>query len=454
MRIPENVKAKLFRTVDRLADETLRLTSDLVKIPSENPSYIYTKEYFEKGYTKLYEAPVTFGGEKKVNEFLEPLLKGLGAETVYEAKHPLRPNLIGIFKGNGNGRSLALNAHVDTVPTGPHEEWKWNDPFSGKIEDGKIYGRGSTDDKVCVACIIKAVEAIYESGCKLKGELQIHTTVGEETAEGKTHGPGWFIQNNKRYKTDACIVAEGSAPPYRLGIASCSGGASWLNITVKGKPVHASQRYRTIRSGYEGEEIGVNAIDKAYKIYRALRDLEEEWAITKKDSTGLMPDGFATIPIGWMYGHPGGTEIPFLLADHCEIGMAVWRNPMEKFEDVQKEVETVIRNAADSDSWLRKNPPKVEWKIDWPPFWIDKEHPLTKVVENAYLDVIGPPPRYMAWQPVSDARFYQENGVPSILIGPGEYRVAHAYNEYCPIDQIPDALKIYALAAMEWCGYE
>jgi len=124
LRIPENVKAKLFRTVDRLADETLRLTSDLVKIPSENPSYIYTKEYFEKGYTKLYEAPVTFGGEKKVNEFLEPLLKALGADTFFEAKHPLRPNLIGIFKGTGNGRSLALNAHVDTVPTGPHEEWR------------------------------------------------------------------------------------------------------------------------------------------------------------------------------------------------------------------------------------------------------------------------------------------------------------------------------------------
>src|SRR3989304_5408436 len=181
-----------------------------------------------------------------------------------------------------------------------------------------------------------------------------------ETAEGKTHGPGWFIQKDKRYKTDACIVAEGSAPPYRLGIATCSGGASWLNITVKGKPVHASQRYRTIRSGYEGEEIGVNAVDKAYKIYRALRELEEEWAITKKDPTGLMPDGFATIPIGWVYGHPGGTEIPFLIADHCEIGMAVWRNPLEKFEDVKKEVDSVLQNVASSDSWLRKNPPRVE----------------------------------------------------------------------------------------------
>jgi len=454
LSIPADVKKKIFKAAEALTDEAIKLSCDLIKIPSENPGYLYTKDYFEKYCADLYEKPVTFGGEKKVNQFLEPIMKEFCDETFMLAKDPLRPNLVGIIKGTGKSKSLALNAHIDTVPTGPHEEWKWKDPFSAKVQDGKIWGRGATDDKVDAACIIMAAKAIQKAGYKLKGQLQLHTTPGEETGEGKTLGPGWFTATDKRFKTDACIIAEASAPPNRLGICPCSSGVSWLNITVNGKPVHASQRYRTIRSGYEGENVGVSAVDKCFKIYRALHELEQEWAIVKKDETGLTPHGFPTIGIEWVYGHPGGIELPFFVSDHCEIGMAVWRNPKEKYEDVKAEVDNVIDSVVKADPWLSKHPPKVEWRLDWGAFWIEKDHPLTKAVESAYLKVIGPPAKYHTWQPVSDARFYEDNGIPCILIGPGDYRVAHAYNEYCAVDEIPDAIKIYALAAMEYLGFE
>jgi acetylornithine deacetylase len=352
-------------------------------------------------------------------------------------------------------KSLALNAHIDTVPTGLHEEWTETDgnPFNPVIKNGRMYGRGATDDKGPAACIIKATEAIFRAGFKPKGQLQLHLTVGEETGEGETLGPGWFVRQNPKFKTDACIVAESSAPPHPLGICLTSPGVSLLNITVKGKPVHAAMRYRTIRAGYEGEDIGVSAVDKGFKIYRALYELEQEWGL-KPDPSGLTSYGFPSIPIGWIKGNPKGIELPFFIADHCEFGMAVWRYWWEKPEDVRTEVNRVIDRVVQSDHWLRDNPPTIDWSYDWPPFRIEEDHPLTRVVATSYQAVLNQKARYQSWQPVSDARWYQDAGVPSILIGPGDYRVAHALNESIELDQLLPARKIYALAVMDWLGYE
>jgi len=453
--VPEDVRQRVFAACEKLAGKTTELLADLVRIPSENPGYKYDeKMYRGRGYTDLYDEPITRGGETRVAKFLEPVLKDFCHETWLVAKDPLRSNLIG-FMGSGGGKSLALNAHIDTVPTGPHEGWTetGGDPFNPVIKDGRMYGRGTTDDKGPAAAIVGAAMAIHEAGLKPAGQLQLHLTVGEETGEGETFGPGWFIRQYPELKTDACIVAEGSSPPYRLGVVTTSSGVSCLNVTVTGKPVHAAMRYRTIRSGYEGEEVGVNAIDKAMRIYRALYELEQEWAL-KKDASGLSPRGFACIPIGWVHGNPSGIELPFFVADHCELGMAVWRYPLENLEEVKAEVNRVIWSAAESDHWLREHPPEVDWWYDWPPFHIGHDHPLVQTVSSAYSRVLGTEASYMAWQAVTDARWYEDQGVPSVLIGPGDYRVAHAFNEWIALDEIPDAMKIYALAALDWLGYE
>lgn len=455
MRIPSEVKERVLGVCDEMAGEAIDLLAEMVRIPSENPGYKYDEKlYVERGYTRLYDEFVTRGGETKVNNYLEPILREFCDETHRPAKDPLRSNLVGIINP-GSERSLALNAHVDTVPTGPHELWTetGGNPFHPVIRDGKMYGRGTTDDKGPAACIIKAAEAVRRAGYRLKGELQLHLTVGEETQEGQTLGPGWFLREHPEYRTDACIVAEGSAPPVRLGITTTGPGVSSVTVTVKGKPVHAAMRYRTIRTGYEGEEVGVNAIDKAFKIYQALYGLEQEWGL-KTDVTGLSPAGVASIPIAIVHGSPQGVELPFILPDRCELQMGVWRYPRETLEEVQEEVNRAIDGVVQSDRWLRENPPAVDWWSDWPPFWIEKDHPLTKTVASAYESVLNEPARYMAWQTVTDARWYEEAGVPALLIGPGSYTVAHAYNECIQLDEISDAMKIYALAAMEWLGFE
>ena len=73
------------------------------------------------------------------------------------------PNVVGVMKGSGGGRSILLNGHMDVVPEGNREQWQ-DDPFSGNVVDGKLYGRGATDMKGGIASLLLAVEAVQGLG--------------------------------------------------------------------------------------------------------------------------------------------------------------------------------------------------------------------------------------------------------------------------------------------------
>ena len=116
MTVSKEDQEKVFRACEDLVDDTVQLLANIVKIPSENPGYKYEEKLYEdRGYTNLYDEPITRGGETKVNKFLEPLLKEFCDETHMVAKDPLRANLVGIINPSAN-KSLTLNAHIDTVP--------------------------------------------------------------------------------------------------------------------------------------------------------------------------------------------------------------------------------------------------------------------------------------------------------------------------------------------------
>ena len=127
--------------------------------------------------------------------------------------------------------------------------------------------------------------------------------------------------------------------------------------------------------------------------------------------------------------------------------------PNDKYEDVVREIEERVAKVSATDPWLANNPPELDWRFDWPKFSIPRDHPLTQSCAYAYREALGAEPSYQSFQPVSDNTWYMQAGAPAILIGPGNFEVAHAYDEWVDIEEIIDATKIYALAAMSWCGY-
>jgi len=127
--------------------EITRLTSSLVKIPSVNPP----------------------GKEKEVADFIVETLEKRGIQHKIISKDSKRPIIIAEIRGKGAlNRTLIFNGHTDVVPISG--QWKY-EPFSGIVEDGKIFGRGASDMKGGLACMINALHIIQEFDDYLSGRL-------------------------------------------------------------------------------------------------------------------------------------------------------------------------------------------------------------------------------------------------------------------------------------------
>jgi acetylornithine deacetylase len=434
------VKTRVLAEVDRLSDDLVQAVSDAVRIPSVNPKYP----------GQVYEDVV--GGEGKVSQFFAALYEVLGCEVDLFAVEPGRENAVGTWKGTGGGRSLIFNGHVDTVPGGDPRNWTSGDPWSGRVDEDRIWGRGSTDMKGGIAAQTFAALAIRASGVRLKGDLLLQSEVGEEVMD---HLCGTTAILDRGHRADAAVVSEPSAPPDALAVVPISPGLWWFSVTVKGKATHASMRGETFRAGGLGPAVGVNAIDKGFLVFEAIRRLEEEWGQTKAHP--LFRPGHFTLHPGIVAGGPHGVTVPFLVSDHMTIEYCMWYPPEEDPEAVKREIEEHVARVAQTDAWLREHPPVLEWKLNWPASVCDLSHPIVAAVQDAHeaaaagTRFAGRPP-IRGFAAVEDTAFLNAGGVPAISYGPGDLRVAHADDEYVLIDELVVACKTYAVLALDWCG--
>lgn len=293
--------ASISQAVDDSADELIKLLQDLVRIPSVNP--------------KL--SGLEPGGEAAVQDFLTPILAGIGCELDRWEPLPGRPNLVGTIKGSGGGRSLGVNGHIDVVPVGDASAWP-SDPFGGEIRDGFIWGRGSQDMKGGVAAMVHAATVLHRLGITLKGDLIIESVIDEETG-----GPGTAATVERGYRPDFVICTE----PTDLDIYPVEGGLEWLRVTIVGKAGHSALRYRSVHAGGQGD--AVNALEKGMKVLAAVGELERAWAVRKVHP--LLPKGITTINPGAMAaGNGGGKDgIPnnmtatSTMCDYCSIELSL-----------------------------------------------------------------------------------------------------------------------------------
>ena len=267
--------------IDSLKDEIVQVVSELVQVRSVNPGYPGAD----------YEAEI--GGETKANRYLADKYRELRLEPDMWEVAENRANLAGIWKGARDGKSLLFNGHIDTVPTGLAEHWKSGDQLSGKIENGRIYGRGPCDMKGPVVAQTVAVKALQKAGIRLKGDLILNATVGEENTDSTTIGAGDIVKHG--YEADAAVVAEPSTPPHPLAVVPASPGLWWVSVTVEGKASHAATRGETFRAGGLGAQVAVSAIDKGIFLVNAIRKLEDEWGLTKKHEL-FKPGHFTMLP--------------------------------------------------------------------------------------------------------------------------------------------------------------
>jgi acetylornithine deacetylase/succinyl-diaminopimelate desuccinylase-like protein len=156
-------------------------------------------------------------------------------------------------------------------------------------------------------------------------------------------------------------------------------------------------------------------------------------------------------------GGPKGVLVPFIVSEFMTIEYCCWYHPDEPPEAVRAEIEEHIHRAAQLDPWLREHPPVVEWKLNWPSFSVDPGHPICLAIGDAHERAnagtrFAGRPAVNGFAAVEDCSFLNLGGIPTVSYGPGDLRVAHAYDEHVYIDELVAATRTFALLALDWCG--
>lgn len=394
---------------------------------------------------KIVQHNSTQGKEKAVQELIASYLHELGLEVdMWDLnserlkKHPYfysnrenfqhSPNVVGILKGTGDGKSIILNGHVDVVPEGDHTQWNEH-PYEGKIIDGKMYGRGVTDMKGGNIALLMAIEAIQSVGLRLKGDVIFQSVVEEESG-----GAGTLDTILKGYKADAAIIPE----PTNMKIFPKQQGSKWFRLIVKGRTAHGGTRYH-----------GVSAIEKSFIVYEHLKTLEKIRNARINDP--LYDNIPIPIPInvGTIHGGDWPSSVPDIVQLEGRIGIA----PGETLEQVQQEMEDWMGKLEEKDSWFKDHPVKIEWfGARWVPGEIDTDHPLMELLTENFEEIMEERPVLEASPWGTDGGLLtQVAGTPSIVFGPGTTELAHFPNEAIELEKIFKVAKIIAATVVDWC---
>lgn len=377
--------------------DALALARALVACDSRNPAF-------------ATDAP----GEGAAARLLADTLSDWGfAVDVIDAA-PGRPNVVARIGGGHGGRSLILNGHLDTVGVAGMT----HDPFGAELRDGRLYGRGSCDMKAGVAAMCAAALRAAANG--LGGEVIIAAVVDEEWASvGTRH----LLEMGLR--AHAAIVTE----PTRLAICPAHRGFSWADVRVEGRAAHGS-RY----------DIGIDAVTHAALLLAEL-DVYQRDVLPGITHPLLGRASFHAGPIisdGTLSAYPAW----------CTVGLERRTLPGEDGAHFVHEIEAAIaRVAARTPNFAaRVTPGLIQQPNDVP-----VTHPLVQGLQAAAAGSghASPIEGLSCW---TDAALFTAAGIPAICYGPGDIGLAHAAEEYCPVDEIAVATDVLTQFITDWCG--
>jgi len=422
------------RWVDGHREDIVCFLQDMIRIPSVTPWFgPKPEESREADVQALIKERMQALGAKV--ETWEPDVKQLAryeGRPGYYADHRFegRPNQAAILKGSGGGRSLLLTGHIDVVPAAGG----WTvQPFNGERRDGMIYGRGTVDMKGGIAAMIMAVEAVVKSGCRLKGDVIVGTVVDEEAG-----GMGTLDFVDKGYRADACILTE----PTNLKLAPLCRGILWGKLIIPGRSGHIELPQGDWREGG-----AVDAIALARVFMDHFDRLNAEWRVRKTHP-------FMPIPCQIHFAQFNAGEYPTAFANSAELVFDAQYLPSEKDDmglgsKVKAEIEAFVQLIAKTEPWLLENPPVIEWMIDADCGETPVSHPFVQTILEK-MESSGLPRMVEGVCAHTDIGWFQTLGIPAVVIGPGNPRLAHQNDERLSEEDLIKLTKFLASVLVSW----
>ena len=373
-----------------------RTLADLVRINSVNPSLSADGQ-----------------GEAQIAAYVADALRTLGLVVKSFELAPNRANVIGVLPGTRKGRSLLLNAHMDTVGVEGMA-----DPFGAQVHDGRLYGRGSQDMKGSLAAMMGVAKAFVDAGQQLRGDLLITAVADEEYASiGMEH----LV---KTVTADAAIVTE----PTDLTLCRAHRGFIWYEVETSGRAAHGS-RYNE----------GIDANMRMGRFLARLDQLEQELRQRSPHPLAGPPSLHAALL-------QGGSEVSVYAAS-SQLTIERRTIPGETQDQATAELQALIDHLAAEDESFEAT---VKPTFRREPFEIDVTAPISKAVERAITNRLGERPLHTGQTFWTDAALLAEAGIDTVLLGPVGQGL-HSAEEWVDLASVHDLAAILVATAVDYC---
>jgi acetylornithine deacetylase len=419
------IEANILASVDALFDAQVKFTQELVRFPS-----LRGQEHTVQDF--VFDALKTRGAAMDRWRVTEDDIKHHPGFSPIDVSYENAWNVVGSFRPvQEKGRSLILNAHVDVVPTGPAEMWS-APPFDPVIEDGWMRGRGSADMKAGLAANIFALDAIRAAGFAPTATIHVQSVVEEEST-----GNGTLATSVRGYRADAVVCPE---PEYEK-LVRANAGVVWFSVRLTGRPAHT----RNMQEGF-------NAIDAAYGVISALRQLEAQWnAKQSKHRFFEDLDHPLNLNVGRIEGGDWNSMVPAWCVVHCRFAMY----PGVSAEAVKRAVEDCVKAHAARTPALANNAPEVRWTGFFAEgFVLEPGTDAEKVFGAAHHRVFGAPLESFTTPAYLDARVTMlYDKIPTLVYGPTSRNI-HGIDEAVELASVKRITKTIALFIADWCGVE
>ncbi|HEX6123507.1 MAG TPA: ArgE/DapE family deacylase, partial [Ktedonobacterales bacterium] len=343
--------------------EPAHLLAELVRINSTNPDLV-----------------ADGAGERAIARYIATWAEHHGLEAHLVEPTPGRPSVVVVARGTGGGSSLLLNGHIDTVGVAG-----MTDPFSARIEDDKLYGRGAYDMKGGVAAALWAAAQAQKRG--LRGDVIVTCVADEEVASLGTQAV------LATWRADAAIVTE----PTALDLCVAHKGFVWLEVDVHGRAAHGSR-----------PDLGVDAIAQAGPILSGIQDLDRRL----RASAGHPLLGTGSIHVSLIRGGQEMSSYP----EACAIGIERRTIPGETVAQVEAELRATLDAAGQHDATFRAS---ARTTLVRDPFEAPPDAEIVALVRRHAASVTGEERRLYGDTPWMDAAFLSAANIPTVVFGPG-----------------------------------
>ena len=358
--------------------------------------------------------------EAEVCHAYEAMMREIGLEVDVREVTPGRNNLYARIAGRGDGPTLMLNGHLDTIPVGACPP--------ARREGNRVYGRGATDMKGGMAAALGAVKALLESGVELQGDLWLTAIVGHEEVEAQKDGPLALIadRNSGRIGGDRILIVEGrdalwvmsmGSMVFTIALESAAGGKHTQYVPFAENPLRF-----------------VGALIERIHQYQLELDAGPAHALA----------GAERIDLGIVSGGDYFNRTPLC----CTLtGTRRWL-PGRSAPQVLAELEALARPLAETGGLGLR----VKMEHEREPFETSADDGVVQAVGRAHEQVTGREAELVGMRIVGDANLYVHGtGLPTFYYGPSN-ETAHADVEWVEVDRLEKAAQVYALAAADYCG--